>query len=161
MGTTSGAKTLIDTGAQVSVIPRYIYDGFPEKTKPLIQPCKLKIRAGNGTNIKLFGVATIEFKIDDMTFTYDMHIVDNTIGPFLGYDFLHDIGKVKNIKHHIDTGNEDPVVQKPRRQAKAHTEEIKKQVEKLYRAGIIRPSESDWASNVVMAKKGRQLAHVY
>ena len=73
----------------------------------------------------------------------------------------NDIGKAKNIKHHIDTGNEDPVVQKPRRQAKAHTEEIKKQVEKLYRAGIIRPSESDWASNVVMAKKGRQLAHVY
>ena len=404
------------------MIPRYIYDGFPEKTKPPIRPCKLKIKAGNGTNIKLFGVATIEFKIDDMKFNYDMHIVDNTIGPILGYDFLHDtgdseispsaktvtirgkklkllgpdekitvskvtlnrtivigatqemnteavvrskrdvngrrslleptqqmygktgallcklvvvpqknmipvrvfnphdtpikifrgttlgilrdvqqtvewndvendemtddpempglvdvdieeddfilrqtgvtdpirrqeaqredeadriakfntdpqatkgydrhetvtddedetqdkypkirafanipttsggdididkvpehleklyeasiaelngtqrrslrellteyedifarnandIGKAKNIKHHIDTGNEDPVVQKPRRQAKAHTEEIKKQVEKLHKAGIIRPSESDWASNVVMAKK--------
>ena len=73
MGTTRGAKTLIDTGAQVSVIPRYIYDGFPEKTKPPIRPCKLKIRARNGTDIKLFGVAVIEFKIDDMTHLRHAH----------------------------------------------------------------------------------------
>ena len=34
----------------------------------------------------------------------------------------NDIGKAVNVKHHIDTGSEEPVVQRPRRQAKAHTE---------------------------------------
>ena len=64
-----------------------------------------------------------------------------------------DIGKAVNVKHHIDTGNEDPVAQRPRRQAKVHTDEIQQQIKKLHDAGVIRPSESEWASNVVMARK--------
>ena len=64
-----------------------------------------------------------------------------------------DIGKAVNVQHHIDTGTEQPVAQRPRRQAKVHTDEIQQQVKKLHDAGVIRPSESEWASNVVMARK--------
>ena len=91
-GTNCGAKTLIDTGAQVSVMPKYVYDGLPTEKKPPLRPSKLKIKAGNGTNIKLFGVAKMDFKIEDREFTYDLHVVDNSIGQILGYDFLHDTG---------------------------------------------------------------------
>ena len=64
-----------------------------------------------------------------------------------------DIGRAKDIKHHVDTGTEEPVHQRPRRQAKAHAEDLQRQVKKLADCGVIRPSESEWASNVVMARK--------
>ena len=64
-----------------------------------------------------------------------------------------DIGKARGISHHIDTGDEQPVHQRPRRHAKVHAEDLQKQVKVLADAGIIRPSSSEWASNVVMARK--------
>ena len=64
-----------------------------------------------------------------------------------------DIGQAVGVKHHIDTGGEEPVHQRPRRLAKSHAEDLTKQVKKLHDCGIIRPSDSEWASNVVMARK--------
>ena len=63
-----------------------------------------------------------------------------------------DIGRAKDIKHHIDTGTEEPVHQRPRRQPKAHAEDLQRQV-KLADCGVIRPSEREWTSNVIMARK--------
>ena len=59
-----------------------------------------------------------------------------------------DIGQAVGVKHHIDTGGEEPVHQRPRRLAKSHAEDLTKQVKKLHDCGIIRPSDSEWASNV-------------
>ena len=64
-----------------------------------------------------------------------------------------DIGRARGMTHHIDTGDEQPVHQRPRRHAKVHADDLQKQVKNLADAGIIRPSESEWASNVVMARK--------
>ena len=64
-----------------------------------------------------------------------------------------DIGRAKGIKHHIDTADERPVHQRPRRQAQTHKEDIRKTVKDLADGGVIRPSESEWASNVAMARK--------
>ena len=64
-----------------------------------------------------------------------------------------DIGRATGIKHHIDTADERPVHQRPRRQAQTHKEDIRKTIKDLADGGIIRPSESEWASNVVMARK--------
>ena len=65
----------------------------------------------------------------------------------------NDIAKAFSVKHKIDTGLEEPVVQRPRRQAKAHTNEIRRQKKKLHETAVITPSDSEWTSNVVMAKK--------
>ena len=64
-----------------------------------------------------------------------------------------DIGRAKLIKHDIDTGDAQPVRQRCRRFAKVHIEAIQEHVKKLSEAGIIRPSESEWASNIVVVKK--------
>ena len=65
----------------------------------------------------------------------------------------YDLGRTDLAKHHIDTGNSAPVKQKPRRLPHAHHAEIREQVEKLAETGIIKPSTSNYASNVLLVRK--------
>ena len=65
----------------------------------------------------------------------------------------HDMGKTDWVKHDIDTGAHSPVRQRPRRLRHDQKEEIQKQIKNLQESGLIRPSESEWASNVVLVKK--------
>ena len=64
-----------------------------------------------------------------------------------------DIGRTGLVKHHIDTGDAKPVHQRCRRLARAHVQVLKDQVKKLAAAGIIRPSDSNWAANPVVVDK--------
>ena len=68
----------------------------------------------------------------------------------------YDLGRTNLAYHHIDTGNEAPVRQKPRRLPQVQHEEIENQVRKLADAGIITPSNSNYASNVLLVKKKDQ-----
>ena len=65
----------------------------------------------------------------------------------------YDLGKTNLAKHHIDTGDSAPVKQKPRRLPQAQHDEIREQVQKLAETGIIRPSTSNYASNVLLVRK--------
>ena len=65
----------------------------------------------------------------------------------------HDMGKTNWVKHDVDTGDHSPVRQRPRRLRHDQKEEIQKQIKNLQESGLIRPSESEWASNVVLVKK--------
>ena len=64
-----------------------------------------------------------------------------------------DLGRTDLIKHHIDTGDERPFKHKPRRLPQAKFEEMKRQVEAMHAQGVIRPSSSNWGSNVLLVKK--------
>ena len=64
-----------------------------------------------------------------------------------------DMGKTSWVKHDIDTGNHSPVRQRPRRLRLEQKEEVQKQIKNLQESGLIRPSTSEWASNVVLVKK--------
>lgn len=57
------------------------------------------------------------------------------------------------IQHEIDTGNETPVRQPLRRQPLTLLPVIDEQVELMLQQGLIEPSMSAWASNVVMVQK--------
>lgn len=65
----------------------------------------------------------------------------------------NDIGRTHLTKHVIDTGDEQPVKQRPRRIPRAHTGELQNQVKQLADTGVIRPSNSSWASNVLLVRK--------
>ena len=65
----------------------------------------------------------------------------------------YDLGQATMVKHHIDTGDEPPVKQKPRRLPFEQHEEVENQVRKLAECGIIQPSNSRWASNLLLVKK--------
>ena len=64
-----------------------------------------------------------------------------------------DIGRTDLIKHTIDTGDKKPFKQQLRRHPWAHQEIIDKHVEKMLTAGVIEPTVSPWASNVVLVRK--------
>ena len=64
-----------------------------------------------------------------------------------------DLGRTDWVQHHIDTGDETPFKQRAYRLPQMKYEEMKKQVMTLAEKGIIRPSTSNWASNVLLVRK--------
>ena len=64
-----------------------------------------------------------------------------------------DIGHCSFVKHHINLTDETPFKQRHRRIPPAMIDEIRAHLEQLYASGIIRPSHSPWASNVVLVRK--------
>jgi len=66
---------------------------------------------------------------------------------------LKGLGKCNVTTHHIETGNSYPIKQHAYRVNTQKDELIEKEVERLLKAGLIRPSRSPWASPVVIAWK--------
>ncbi len=64
-----------------------------------------------------------------------------------------DIGRTDWVKHDIDTGDEPPFRQRPRRLPIMQQEALKEQIEDLKSRGLIRESTGPWASNVILVKK--------
>ena len=64
-----------------------------------------------------------------------------------------DMGRTTWVKHEVETGDHSPVRQRPRRLRHDQKEEMQKQIRALQENGLIRPSNSEWASNVVLVKK--------
>ena len=64
-----------------------------------------------------------------------------------------DLGRTGLVKHVIDTGENKPFKQQLRRHPMAHLPVIDKHVDKMLQNGIIEPSSSPWASNVVLVRK--------
>ena len=65
----------------------------------------------------------------------------------------YDIGRTPLVEYHIDTGSHRPIRQPLRRHPFKHLEIIDRQVEEMERHGIIEPTASPWASNVVLVRK--------
>ena len=63
------------------------------------------------------------------------------------------LGHTTVITHKIDTGDAAPIRQYPRRLPYAYREETDKQVSEMLQQGVIKPSNSPWASPVVLVKK--------
>uniref|UniRef100_A0AAQ4RI62 Gypsy retrotransposon integrase-like protein 1 n=1 Tax=Gasterosteus aculeatus aculeatus TaxID=481459 RepID=A0AAQ4RI62_GASAC len=64
-----------------------------------------------------------------------------------------ELGQTSLVQHTIDTGDATPIRQRPRRLPLGRQDAAERALEKMQRAGIIEPSESPWASPVVMVPK--------
>ncbi|XP_048775432.2 uncharacterized protein LOC125680030 [Ostrea edulis] len=64
-----------------------------------------------------------------------------------------DLGCTRIIKHKIETGNEKPVRQPLRRQPITKRTVEREEVKKMLEKGVIEPSTSAWASNLVLVTK--------
>jgi len=64
-----------------------------------------------------------------------------------------DIGRTTWVKHSIETGDARPVRQRLRRSSPQQREEVERQVQELLAKGLIQPSDSPWASPVVLVSK--------
>ena len=65
----------------------------------------------------------------------------------------HDIGRTDKVKNHINTGDARPVKERPRRHPYCNQQEIQRQVSDLKKRGLIEPSDSPLAANVLVDKK--------
>jgi transposase InsO family protein len=64
-----------------------------------------------------------------------------------------DMGLTSIVMHKIDTADAEPARQVLRRQSKPATEAIDQMVPELLRTGLIEPSVSPWAANIVVVRK--------
>jgi hypothetical protein len=64
-----------------------------------------------------------------------------------------DLGCTSILQHRIDTGTSRPIRQGLRRHPQVYLNVIDERVESMLQAGIIEPSSSPWASNVVLVRK--------
>ena len=94
-GTKIHAETLIYFGAQVSTIPRRLFEDI-NKIKPTkVQQTDIQIRTGDNTPVACTGVAKLTFQFSNLEFTYELYIAEDTQQPILGCDFLNHTGDAK------------------------------------------------------------------
>ena len=67
--------------------------------------------------------------------------------------FDKNLGHTDVITHKIETGNAAPIRQYPRRLPYAYREETSHQISEMLEQGVIQPSNSPWASPIVLVKK--------
>ena len=65
----------------------------------------------------------------------------------------HDFGQTNRIQHKIDTGMAPPIHQQVRRIPQFWRQEAKKLLEDVLNRGVIQPSNSPWASPIVLVPK--------
>jgi hypothetical protein len=63
------------------------------------------------------------------------------------------LGKTSLVQHTIDTGNSSPVRQAARRLPISKKETVKTEIENMLKEGIVVPSNSPWASPIVLVTK--------
>ena len=80
---------LIDTGAQVSIIPKKLFDALPSTE---LQVTSIDVRAGNGSKIQCHGSANVSIAFQGLTFAHPMYVVSDVKHVILGYDFLNATG---------------------------------------------------------------------
>lgn len=64
-----------------------------------------------------------------------------------------DLGQADRVKHRIKTGPSAPIRQPPRRQPFGKREIERQEIEKMLGKGVIEPSNSPWASPIVLVTK--------
>jgi len=64
-----------------------------------------------------------------------------------------DIGRTGLVKHSINTGDQRPIRQRPRRAPRQQQEEIDRQVQMLLEKKLIEPTQSPWSTPVVLVAK--------
>lgn len=65
----------------------------------------------------------------------------------------NDLGRTSGVYHEINTGDHRPIKQAPRRLAYHRQAEVRKILEHMEKDGIIWPSDSPWASPIVLVTK--------
>ena len=69
------------------------------------------------------------------------------------FSFHSDLGRTDLTKHHIDTGDSQPVHQLPRRVSPARRQEVRQLLNEMLKNYIIQPSNSPWSSPIILVRK--------
>ena len=64
-----------------------------------------------------------------------------------------DIGRTSLTSHKIDTGDQKPIKEPPRRPPLAKVDIVQKAIKEMHEQGVVEPSNSPWMSPIVLVKK--------
>ncbi|GFX73600.1 retrovirus-related Pol polyprotein from transposon 412 [Trichonephila clavipes] len=132
---------LLDTGSSVNIIPKNIISQI--KGYHNVEYIKTKIATING-EIEVRIIPNSDYDIINM-------IIDKYKHVFAKNKF--DVGELKCNSPKIILTSELPIVNRPYRTSFKDDTEIKKQLDALLKAGIIKPSYSSYAAPITLAFK--------
>ncbi|MEW8091488.1 MAG: retropepsin-like aspartic protease, partial [Candidatus Thiodiazotropha endolucinida] len=90
-------RSLVDTGAECSLMHRRIYDQL--KFKPKLQNKKISLQSANGSELKVDGCINVHFCIGGTEMSQDFYVVrDLNRNLILGLDWL----KENNVRLYFD-----------------------------------------------------------
>ena len=69
------------------------------------------------------------------------------------FSFHSNTGCTNLTKHHIDTGDSQPIHQLPHRISPAHRQEMRQLLNKMLKNDITQPSNSPWSSPIILVRK--------
>lgn len=86
--------------------------------------------------------------------------LDGLIKDFEGIFALRDedLTQTDLVEHEIDTGEAAPIRQRMRPVAYTYREKVAEMIQDYLGRGLVRPSQSPWASPIVIVPKGRDIA---
>ncbi|GFS16759.1 transposon Ty3-G Gag-Pol polyprotein [Elysia marginata] len=151
----TGRRFLVDTGAQVSVIPPTWFDRHHGQHGPPLQ-------AANGTSISTYGSRTVSrvAKTELAPIEHDSNKFRKVLQEFpalLQPTFTSSATVKDGVQHHICTTG-PPVHSRARRLAPDRLTAAKKEFIEMEQIGIIRKSNSPWASPLIIVAKPNALA---
>ena len=83
----SNVRCLIDTGSELTLMKKAIYDNLP--IKPRLERNNVTLQSANGSDLSVVGKIQLDFKIQGLKFNHTFIIVkDLTRSAMLGRDFL-------------------------------------------------------------------------
>ncbi len=90
-------RCLIDTGSELTLLNKNIYDKL--LVKPKIEKNKLMLQSANGSDITVLGKINLDFKIQGLKFNHTFIVVEGlTRSAILGRDFL----RTNNVRLYFD-----------------------------------------------------------
>ena len=86
----SSVKFLLDTGANMNIIPMDIFVRIPDGLRPKLEPSKYGIEVGDGREMVVKGIATTKVKIGNESYEAKFYVTDLGAQAVLGTSFMVD-----------------------------------------------------------------------
>ena len=135
------------TVARVSIVKSIpTFSSFHPKSNKFIQKISLSKSEKNNA------VKQIIDKIEDKTDIQSLVDVLNKNASAFATD-EYDIGKIDCYEHRIDTIDDKPIYSRPYRTPHSKLQVIKKEIDRLLKAGVIKPSKSSFSSPCLIVYK--------
>ena len=78
-GTNISVMSFVDTEAQISVLPKHVYDALSTEVRLALRLSNAVSKVENGTVLERYGAMKKKFECHDKTFEHDLHVVKNTV----------------------------------------------------------------------------------
>ena len=89
-GMDSTVKFLLDTGANMNIIPMDVFVRIPDGRRPKLEPSKYNIEVGDGREMKVKGIATTKVKIGGESYEAKFYVTDLGAQAVIGTSFMVD-----------------------------------------------------------------------